>query len=181
MKKFIILIPVLNGESTLPDTLKTCCTQNYDNYQIVVSNNWSDDRTDEVIRRFQDQFPKITYIKPPRRLGMSAHWEFAIGEVIKDDAFLIIIGSDDALMPNALQYANGLFNVFNKMQTLAWSLSYYYYPDLPDERITNSCNLFLGRNIEIRNALLWLRYVAVNKAFYHLGLINAACALDECS
>ena len=172
MKKIIILIPVLNGESTLPHTLETCCSQNYGNYKIVVSNNWSDDRTEEVIVNFQSRFSNIYYIKPPQRLGMSAHWEFAIKEVINDDAFLIIIGSDDALMPNALQYANGLFNIFDGIQALAWSLSYYYYPDLPDKRIANSCSLFLGRNIEVRNSLSWLRHVGDGKAFYHLGLIN---------
>jgi len=172
MNKIIILIPVLNGESTLPYTLETCCSQNYENYKIVVSNNCSDDHTEEVIVNFQGRFSNIHYIKPPRRLGMSAHWEFAIREVINDDAFLIIIGSDDALMPNALRYANGLFNIYDGIQALAWSLSYYYYPDLPDKRIANSCSLFLGRNIEIRNSLSWLRYAGDGKVFYHLGLIN---------
>lgn len=172
MNKFIILIPVLNGELTLPYTLQTCCNQNYSDCQIVVSNNCSDDRTEEIIRRFQSDFPMIRYIEPPHRLSMSLHWEFAIGEIIKDDAFLIIIGSDDALMPGALNYANGLFSIFEGKKALAWGLSYYHYKDLPDQNISNSLSLFLGRNIEIRNALLWLERVADGKAFYHLGLAN---------
>jgi glycosyltransferase involved in cell wall biosynthesis len=51
--RFSIIIPVYNGESKLADSLKSIAIQTFTNYEIVVADGGSTDRSLAVIRHFQ--------------------------------------------------------------------------------------------------------------------------------
>ena len=52
--KFSIVVPTCERASTLRFTLKTIIEQDYDNLQIIVSDNFSNDETKEVVQSFSD-------------------------------------------------------------------------------------------------------------------------------
>lgn len=171
MARFIVLIPTLNGDRTLDDTLATCCAQSHEDVRIVVSDNWSEDTTADLVRMWQARDRRIEYLRPDRRLSMTSHWEFALRSLIQDDAYVVVLGCDDVLMPGALRYANELLGMFPESQCLAWNTNYYHTHDLQDPSAAGRLLLHLGGDIEVREARVSLRHVASGRTHY-LGLPN---------
>jgi glycosyltransferase involved in cell wall biosynthesis len=74
-----IVIPTRERSATLKFTLKTALDQTDGDYEIVVSDNFSQDETERVVLEFQD--PRIKYVNTGRRLSMSDNYEFAAKNV----------------------------------------------------------------------------------------------------
>ena len=60
-----ICIPAYNAEKTLKTTLNSLLSQEYSNYEIVVSDNHSTDATEKVIVSFSGE--NVRYCKPSHR------------------------------------------------------------------------------------------------------------------
>lgn len=102
--KFTIIIPSRERASTLKFCLQTCVAQDYDNLEILVSDNFSTDHTKEVVESFND--PRIRYINTGKRLSMSANWEFALSHI--KEGWVAFIGDDDGFLPGSISLANEL-------------------------------------------------------------------------
>ena len=62
-------IPVYNGEEYLAETLKSGLAQSVDDFEIVVSDNASTDRTSEICRSYQAKDPRIRYYRNDQNIG----------------------------------------------------------------------------------------------------------------
>ena len=102
--KFTIVIPTRERCDTLYWSLHTCVSQRYENLEILVSDNYSQDATRDVVMSFND--PRIRYVNTGKRVSMTANWEFALAHV--EDGYVTYIGDDDGMMPNALVELNQL-------------------------------------------------------------------------
>ena len=96
--KCSLIIPTRERAETLFYTIKTALNQVSKDYEILISDNFSQDKTPEIVSNFNDD--RIRYINPGRRLSMTDHWNFAIAEAKGD--YIIVIGDDDAVMPGAI-------------------------------------------------------------------------------
>lgn len=94
-----VLIPTRDRCETLPFAIRSVLIQNTDLLELIVSDNFSSDRTQEVIKGFQDE--RIRYLRADRRLSMCDHWDFALAHCRA--RYVIVIGDDDALMPGAAE------------------------------------------------------------------------------
>ena len=94
-----IIIPTRDRSETLSATLKTCISQDYDNLEIIISDNYSKDNTFDVVNSFNDK--RLKYIKTPHRISMSSNYEYALQSMSKE-GFVSIIGDDDGLMPESI-------------------------------------------------------------------------------
>ncbi len=56
-----VIIPVYNGEKTLQRCLNSVLDQTYKNYEVIVVDNNSTDKTKEIIYGFKDNAKKIKY------------------------------------------------------------------------------------------------------------------------
>lgn len=99
--KFTIVIPTRERADTLLHCLETCVTQDYDQLSILVSDNFSQDETKDVVQSFKDS--RIRYINTGKRLGMTQNWEFALKHV--DSGFVTFLGDDDGFLPGGVQRA----------------------------------------------------------------------------
>lgn len=61
-QKVSVIIPVYNGEKTLRQCLDSVLNQTYKDYEVIVIDNNSTDRTKEIIKEFQSRNEKIKYI-----------------------------------------------------------------------------------------------------------------------
>ena len=88
-----IVIPVYNRESVILETIESALSQDYPNFEIVVVDNNSSDKTLEKIRLRRDKRLKV--FKNNKNVGPVRNWakaiEYANGEFIK------ILWSDDLL------------------------------------------------------------------------------------
>ncbi len=96
--KFTIIIPTRERSDVLEATIKTVLAQDYQNLEIIISDNFSCDNTANIVANFKSD--KIKYINTGKRVGMSQNWEFALNHVT--DGWVTIIGDDDGLLPSAL-------------------------------------------------------------------------------
>lgn len=141
--KFTVVIPTRDRVDTLEWSLKTCLCQNYDELEIIVSDNASQDRTADFMKSISD--PRVRYCNTGKRLGMSQNWEFALSHV--KDGFVFFMGDDDGLLPDAIQMANQLLTE-NMADALAWKKASYAWPNHIDPRSRNSLMLPFHRGIE---------------------------------
>lgn len=152
-KKFSILIPTRERASTLYHTLRTCINQDYDNLEIVVSDNNSQDDTKDVVNSFNDK--RIKYINTQKRVSMSDNFEFGVEHCSGE--YIASIGDDDGLSIGAIERVN---NVIYETGTQAITVGRPIYK-WPSQNMKNSNQLHfeLKKGYEYRDAKLYLNKV----------------------
>ena len=126
--KITVLIPCKDRASYLYQTLRTCALQDYDNLEIIVSDDGSSDDTKEVVENFSIIDSRIKYITPDegRSVGMSANFEYALDQV--KEGYVIVLGGDDAILPGGISSISKILNDSNT-SILTWSNASYFYPN----------------------------------------------------
>ncbi|WP_437559132.1 glycosyltransferase family A protein [Acidithiobacillus sulfuriphilus] len=120
---FNIVIPTRNRLATLRYSLQTVLNQDYDNYMVIISDNYSNDGTRDFVNELNCE--KIKYYNTGRSLSMSSNFEFAISKI--NEGFVIVIGDDDGLLPHALTDINDLLNKENVL-AISSKTDVYYWP-----------------------------------------------------
>ena len=59
MKKISIITPVFNGEKTIEKTIQSVLNQNYSNYEYIIIDPASTDKTIQIIKKYSDKIFKI--------------------------------------------------------------------------------------------------------------------------
>lgn len=126
--KFNVIIPTRERADTLVHCLRTVVAQDYQNLNIIVSDNFSQDHTRDVVTSFSDD--RIQYINTGRRLSMSHNWEFALNHVT--DGWVMFLGDDDGLYPWALQTLNSLIQAHDVEAVSSTSGSFQWPGHFPD-------------------------------------------------
>ena len=94
-----VIIPVLNREKTIADAVRSVLEQvtSFD-FNILVVDNHSTDRTGELIDSFNDQ--RVIHIVPERNdLGIGGCWNLAVNDV-RCGRFAVQLDSDDLYSDN---------------------------------------------------------------------------------
>lgn len=171
MEKYTVIIPTRDRAETLGATLKTCLRQTHKNFEIIVSDNCSSDNTKEIVDRCND--PRVRYINPGRRLSMAGNFEFALGHVT--DGFVMFIGSDDGIMPGAIDYVESIVTEY-QVDAVSCRQATYIWPDFPDETIAGRLTFGGLRNdIEIRQPREWIEKTLNYQVHYCFDLPNLYC------
>ena len=158
--KFTIIIPTRQRADVLGPALQTVLSQNYDNLQVLVSDNFSDDNTEEVVRSFNDS--RVTYVNTGRRLSMSHNWEFALSHV--NDGWLAVVGDDDGLLPGALNRVAGIVSEYDVKAVMSMNAAYTW--PFGEEEPYGRLSVGLKRGVDIRDSSAWLERVVAGKAAY---------------
>lgn len=90
-------LPVRNGERHLAGALRSVLDQTDDRLELVVSDNASDDGTEEICREQARHDPRVRYHRQPRDVGLVANFESAL-HLARGDYFKWL-GDDDWLEP----------------------------------------------------------------------------------
>lgn len=170
-EKFTIIIPTRERADTLFWALKTCVAQNYDNLEIIVSDNFSRDNTRDVVESFGDK--RIKYINTNERLSMSLNWEFALSHV--SEGYVSIIGDDDGFLPDSVKEAAGIISGSENPDSLTWRYAYYFWPNYILDDLRNSLTFPLEKNISLKNSTDELARLARSEIDYFAlpGLYNS--------
>ena len=171
MEKYTVIIPTRDRAETIEATIRTCLRQTYANFEIIVSDNCSSDNTKDIVDGFRDQ--RIKYINPGRRLSMSGNFEFALGHVT--EGFVMFIGADDGIMPDAINYVDSIVQKY-KVEAVSCQQAPYIWPDFPDETVAGRWVFGSMRDdVEIRNSSVWLQKTLAFQRQYCFDLPNLYC------
>ncbi len=99
--KVSIGIPVYNGENYLEEAMRSVLDQSFDDFELIVSDNASTDRTAEIVRDLAAADPRIVVLRNERNLGAAPNynraWAAARGTYFK------WLAHDDRLLPGYLE------------------------------------------------------------------------------
>src|SRR5260221_3430582 len=140
--KFTIIIPTRNRADVLEWALKTCVEQEYENLEIIISDNYSEDHTKEVVSSYHDK--RIKYYNTGQRLSTSHNWEFALSKT--NGGYVSVLGDDDGFLPHAVTSINGILNN-NPLDAICWHQSKYFWPDSGFQK--NSLFVIMRKGIRI--------------------------------
>src|SRR5262245_7897864 len=95
---FSIVIPTYNRSELVQGAVRSTLSQSLGDFEVVVSDNCSEDDTRAVIERFED--PRVRYVRTPTHGTIGNSWEFARSQA--RGTLLMMLSDDDALVPDAL-------------------------------------------------------------------------------
>jgi glycosyltransferase involved in cell wall biosynthesis len=149
--KIIVIIPTRERSDVLQFALRTVTDQDYDNLEIIVSDNCSEDGTREVVAAAGD--PRVRYIRTGKRVAMSANWEFALSHA--DDGWVTFMGDDDGLPPRAVSKIAELLRQ-EPADAIRSRFCTYDWPAAAGQR-HGRLIVPLGSGSESRSAAAWLK------------------------
>lgn len=123
---FTVIIPQKNRAEYLIHTLRTCMIQDYPNFEIIVSDDCSDDNSVEVVHQLMINDNRIKLIAHEQHVGMRDNFELALNQV--RPGYVIALGGDDGLVPGCVWR---MFEILSetKRELLTWPLAGFIYPD----------------------------------------------------
>jgi len=166
--KFTILIPTRERSDTLYHTILSCLNQTYNNYEIIVSDNFSQDKTRDIVMSFDDS--RLKYINTNKRLSMSENFDFALSHV--HDGYIMFIGDDDGVLPNSLEYVNQMINATGCEAVVSHN-AFYTWPE--SNGVPNQLYWSLKEGYEIRDSREWIRKYLTFRMQYTFDLPGAYC------
>ena len=92
MPKISIIIPVYNAEKTIKKCLNSILDQSYTDYEIILVNDGSKDKSEEIILEYKKSNSKIRYI-PKKNSGVADSRNVGIQNATGD--YIIFVDSDD--------------------------------------------------------------------------------------
>lgn len=95
-----VVIPVFNQRADfLRQCIESVLGQDYPNFEVVISDNHSDNGSRDVIAGYSD--PRLRVVSPPRHMPMVQHWAYAASHARGE--YLSLMGSDDWAEPGWLK------------------------------------------------------------------------------
>ena len=140
--RFSVVVPTRGRPATLPFTLETCLQQTYPNYEVVVSDNDTSSSTRKIFEQLTCS--KLRYVRAPESLAMSDNWNLALAQTTGE--YIIYLGDDDGLMPNALNHLAALLTR-TPTQALTWRPISYSWPSFVIPGEANFLSLPLAREV----------------------------------
>ncbi len=122
---FSIVMPTRNRAHLLRFALRSALNQTFDDYEVVVSDNFSSDDTPDVVRQLGSD--RVRYFRTDRVLPMHESWDFALNQALGERVMFLC--DDDALLPYAIERIADCFSKHDP-GVVAW-LTGYYFLDTP--------------------------------------------------
>ena len=173
--RFSVVIPTRARAATLRHALRTCVDQGFDDYEVIVSDNFSGPDTKAVVDELGS--PRVRYVRTAEPAAMSASWEFAVGHARGE--YVVLVGDDDGLLPHALEGLDRLARDTGA-RAIRWDAAYYTWPDVAMPGQGDYLRVPTGREVRERDGLEVVRAVAGFREFYTAlpMLYNAAVHRD---
>lgn len=100
--KVSIGLPTYNGGDRILNTLTSIFNQDYNNLEIIISDNCSTDNTEEICSSVANKYPDIVkYYRQPVNRGVTANYSFVLQQATGD--YFLWIADDDTLAHGILK------------------------------------------------------------------------------
>ena len=94
--KVTVCVPVRNGELTIQRTLNSILAQDYPNFEVIVSDNCSDDKTADIVQEYAEQGVQY-YFNPKLEKWGESNWNYVLS--LAKGPFIALYHADDIYTP----------------------------------------------------------------------------------
>jgi glycosyltransferase involved in cell wall biosynthesis len=122
--KFTVLLPTRNRLALLKYAVETVRRQNYANWEIIVSDNASEEDIEGFIASLADS--RIKYLRTEQFVPVTANWNNALAHATGD--YIVMLGDDDGLLRDYFQSARRLIETFSYPELVLTDALLYAYP-----------------------------------------------------
>lgn len=95
-----VCVPNLNMRPYLPERIETVFSQSYTNWELIISDNYSDDGSWEYFQEVAERDQRVSISQAPKE-GMYANWNRCISKA--GGEYVYIATSDDTMAPDCLE------------------------------------------------------------------------------
>jgi glycosyltransferase involved in cell wall biosynthesis len=195
-----ICIPVYNGEKYLKQCIESCLSQTYSNYEIVICDDGSNDRSVKIIEAYVEKHKNIRFSINEKNKGLVENWNTCMkksqGEWIKfvfqddymdatclqqfvnliDPSINLIVCARNFILPNNAS-ADVLDYYTNRVRTLKNTIlnqSNYFTPEMISRiAVENICLNFIGEP-----SLIFFRKNITNELGFFNPIFKQICDLE---
>jgi glycosyltransferase involved in cell wall biosynthesis len=149
-----ILLPTRNGGKYLKECVKTILSQSDKDFELVISDNFSSDGTNDYLKTIIDK--RVRVVKPPSPLMMNEHFEFILKKAKGE--WITVIGDDDGLMPYFFDLAHRLVAKWGKTYEIIFSpRAYFFWPGVENIYGKSGVDYKCTTNMSIESSRLSLQ------------------------
>lgn len=164
---FTVIIPQKDRAEYLVHTLKSCMIQDYPNFEIIVSDDCSEDNSVEVVKELQKHDNRIKLFAHEHHLGMRENFEFALSQV--RSGYVMALGGDDGLVVGCIWKMYKILKETGR-QLLTWPYATFKYANDNEPQTMLYFRRRKSRTVRIIKSEYFLNSIA--NSFFYL--------VDEC-
>lgn len=97
--KVTVLMPVYNGEDHLSEAIKSILNQTYKEFELLIINDGSTDKSEEIIKGFNDE--RIKYVVNNKNIGLIKTLNKGLGLI--NSEYIARMDADDISLPTRLE------------------------------------------------------------------------------
>ena len=97
-----VVTPVYNGEKYLSECIESVLRQSYTNFEYIIVDNCSTDRSEEIIKHYENSDERIRCIKNAKHLQVIQNWNSALQFISPESKYCKIVHADDWIFPECL-------------------------------------------------------------------------------
>lgn len=97
-----VLTPVYNGETYLPNCVESVCAQEYENWEYIIINNCSSDKTLEIAESYANQDKRIRIHNNNRFVDVIQNHNIALQLISAKSEYFKIVHADDIILPQCI-------------------------------------------------------------------------------
>lgn len=124
---FSIIIPTRNRAHLLRYAVESALSQQFGDYEIVVSDNFSGDDTKRAAEQAGSH--RVRYVRTEKTLAMPDSWEFALSH--SRGEWVTVLCDDSVLGASLLKDTAAIIDRENP-PAVSWPYALYYHPSWPD-------------------------------------------------
>lgn len=124
---FSVIIPQKDRAEYIVHTLKTCMIQDYPKFEVIVSDDCSEDNSVVVMQELVKNDNRIKIFAHKQHLGMRDNFEFALNQV--KPGYVMALGGDDGLAPGCIWRMYEIIKETGR-ELLTWTPAGFTYPDV---------------------------------------------------
>jgi glycosyltransferase involved in cell wall biosynthesis len=156
-------IPVFNGEKFIKRRLDSIQNQTYQDFQILISDNGSNDLTQKICKEYQKKNNKIKYYRQQKNLGYVKNFNYLIKNA--QSKYFVMAAVDDLWEPTFLEENIKILESNKKIVGSIGKVKFFGYSENPPQ--TSKLNLKLKKIIRKQNVDILQTHVMSSKGDYN--------------
>lgn len=98
-----IVTPVYNGENFIEECIQSVCNQTYQNWEYILVNNCSTDKTPEIAKKYTAKDDRIRLINTTKLLPLISNHNYALQQISSAGKYCKMVHADDILFPSCVE------------------------------------------------------------------------------